>query len=105
LLQNNSSVDTCPSSNICDIDCYNSYDLMQQWLVYTPEFQLIIIFISSPLAMLVALWGMTSDRALQLMQSSNRQELEVTQDGSFRFTGTQELRGTTSQESSLQQQK
>jgi hypothetical protein len=63
--------------------------------------------ISSPLAMLVALWGMTSDRALQLMQSPNRLELRVTQDGTFRFTATQEslLRGAASQESSLQQQK
>ena len=107
LLQNNSSVDTCPSSNFCDIDCYNSYDLMQYWLLYTPEFQLIISFISSPLAMLVALWGMTSDRAMQLMQSPNRQELRVTQDGTFRFTATQEslLRGAASQDSSFRQQK
>ena len=103
LLQNSGSSETCLSSNLCDIDCYNNYDLMQYWLVYTPEFQLIIIFISSPLALLVALWGMTSDRTLQLMQSSNRQELRVTQDGTFRFTATQEslLRGA----ASLRQQK
>ena len=38
------------------------------WLRYTPELQFIsIVFISSPLALLVALWGMTSVRALQLM--------------------------------------
>ncbi len=107
LLQNSGSSETiCLSStNLCDIECYNNYDLMQYWLLYTPEFQLIIILISSPLALLVALWGMTSDRALQLMQSSNQQELGVTQDGTFRFTATQDLRGTASQESSLQQQK
>jgi hypothetical protein len=37
----------------------------------TPEFELTIVLISSPVALLVALWGMTSDRALQLMRQSS----------------------------------
>jgi hypothetical protein len=46
---------------------------MQSWIIYTPEFQLLVILISSPLALLVALWGMTSERTLQQMESSQRQ--------------------------------
>jgi hypothetical protein len=63
----------CPSSSICDASCFNVYFLMQVWLQYTPEFQLMVVLISSPLAMIVALWGMTSDRMLQRMQSNRRQ--------------------------------
>ena len=74
-LQNNSA--TCPSHFICDPTCYNLHALMQNWLQFTPEFQLIIELISSPLALLVALWGMTSDRALQLMSSSRRQVVAI----------------------------
>ncbi len=48
------------------------YYLMQQWLFYTPEFQLIVELISSPLTLLVALWGMTSKHTLRLMQSRRR---------------------------------
>ena len=55
----------------CDSPCFNVYLLMQQWLLYTPEFQLGVILISSPLSLLVALWGMTSERTLQLMESSS----------------------------------
>ena len=72
-LQNAGNVASCPSSNLCDASCYNVYSLMQLWLFYTPEFQLTVVLISSPLAMIVALWGMTSDRMLQRMQSNRRQ--------------------------------
>ena len=44
--------------------------LIQSWLLYTPEFQLSVVLISSPLSLLVALWGMTSKRALQAMKRS-----------------------------------
>ena len=72
-LQNISAQTSCPSSNLCDASCYNVYRLMQLWLIYTPEFRLTVELISSPLALLVALWGMTSDRTLQRMQSNRRQ--------------------------------
>jgi len=74
-LQNGGNGVNCPSSNQCDASCYNVYSLMQIWLGYTPEFQLTVVLISSPLAMIVALalWGMTSDRTLQRMQSNRRQ--------------------------------
>ncbi len=59
-------------NNACS-SCYNVYRLMQLWLIYTPEFQQMVELISSPLALLVALWGMTSDRTLQQMQSNQQQ--------------------------------
>ncbi len=61
----------CP--NACDVSCYNVWELIVYWLQYTPEFQLIIVLISSPLALLVALWGMTSKRMLQQMKSRREQ--------------------------------
>jgi len=57
-------------ANACDPSCNNVWELMQVWLLSTPEFQLIVMLISSPLALLVALWGMTSKRALQAMKRS-----------------------------------
>ena len=97
LLQDN-SVD-CPSRNsFCDLQCFNIYYFVQYWLLYTPEFQLAIEVISGPLALLVALWGMTSDRALQLMKSSNGTERDSTQGSMLRDTATFSLRGTATQE-------
>jgi len=80
-LQDFSAVTSCPSSSLCDASCYNVYRLMQLWLIYTPEFQLMVELISSPLALLVALWGMTSDRALQQMQSNQQQMGKTTRKG------------------------
>jgi len=59
---------------------------MQTWLFLTPEFQLIVELISSPLALLVALWGMTTDRALRQMQS-NRRQMVTTRDALLQGTG------------------
>jgi hypothetical protein len=42
--------------------CYNVYTNMAVWTLYNPYFPNSIILISSPLASLVALWGMTSGR-------------------------------------------
>jgi hypothetical protein len=58
--------------------------IVQQWLLYTPEFQLIIVLISSPLALLVALWGMTDKRALQHMRSSGKQIATVGESAELR---------------------
>jgi len=65
-LQNDNAA--CASSaKKCDDSCFNMYSLMQTWLIYTPEFQLIVVLFSSPLALLVALWGMTTDKMATLM--------------------------------------
>jgi hypothetical protein len=77
--------DICPSSNQCDASCYNVYTLMLNWLFYTPEFQLSVELISSPLTLLVALWGMTSKHTLRLMQS-RRREMNVMQVGVLQET-------------------
>ena len=58
--------DSCPYA--C-AECNGIYDNIVQWMAYTPEFQLTIVLISSPLALLVALWGMTSRQTLQAMKS------------------------------------
>ena len=71
-LQNNG--DACPP---CTIPCSNVWTLIETWVQYTPEFQLIVELISSPLALIVALWGMTSERTLQLMKSSHKQMVSV----------------------------
>jgi hypothetical protein len=70
--------------DFCDSTCYNVYALTLEWMFKTPEFQLMIELISSPLAMLVALWGMSTKSTLQLMKrrmvlTNNRQEPLVPQ--------------------------
>jgi len=45
---------------------------MRLWITLTPAFQLVVVLVSSPLAMLVALWGMTSSRTLQIMKTQRR---------------------------------
>ena len=63
---------SCPGD--CD-ECHNAYDLFTQWMSYAPQFQLMIELVSSPLALLVALWGMTSKATLYLMKTSKQQDL------------------------------
>ncbi len=56
--------------NICDSSCYNVYTHIMQWMTYTPEFQTLITLASSPITLLVVLWGMTPKSTLQLMKST-----------------------------------
>ncbi len=66
---------TCPGvTSICDTSCYNVYSHIAHWLSYTPEFHPIITLLSSPVAQLVALWGVTTKSTLQLMMSSSREK-------------------------------
>jgi hypothetical protein len=44
-------------------------------MFYTPEFQLTILLISSPLALLFALWRITPKATRQLMKSSQKETL------------------------------
>ena len=66
----------CPNYILCDSACFNVPTHILNWMLYTPEFQMITILLSSPLALLVALWGMTTERTLKLMRS-NRFQKEV----------------------------
>jgi len=52
---------------------YNDFAHMLLFLEYTPELQMLVVLISSPLALLVALWGMTSGRTLQAMRHGTKQ--------------------------------
>jgi hypothetical protein len=62
----------CPGGS-CDPTCQNIYAHMSQWMAYTPAFQLTVVLISSPVALLVALWGMTTKTTLQTMQLTRRE--------------------------------
>ena len=63
----------CPVvSDRCDPSCYNVFTHILFWFLRTPEFQVTIVLISSPLALLVALWGMTSRRMLQALKSKEQ---------------------------------
>jgi hypothetical protein len=59
-------------AGFCDSACYNVFSLMKQWDLYTPEFHTLVILISSPLTMLLTLWAMTTERALQLLLGRQR---------------------------------
>jgi hypothetical protein len=64
----------CPGVfNLCDASCFNVYTHITLWMTLTPEFQLTVVLISSPIALLVALWGMTSKSMLQLMKTGRRE--------------------------------
>ena len=63
--------------NNCDPTCNNVWEVIHFWLIFTPEFQLIVVLISSPLALIVALWGMTDRRTLKYMRSGRRLMAEM----------------------------
>ena len=82
----------------CDASCYNMYAHMNQWQIYTPvsscppptpssssplrliicqEFQPTLVLLSSPIALLVALRGMTNARTRQLMECGEQQTSQL----------------------------
>jgi hypothetical protein len=73
-LNNPKNCESSSLSSLCDSSCYNVYTLMTVWMLLTPEFQMIIVLISTPIALLVALWGMTTRRTVRLL-ASNQTEL------------------------------
>jgi hypothetical protein len=63
----------CPGvTGFCDASCHNVFTHITQWAARTPEFQVTVVLISSPLTLLVALWGMTSRHTLQAMKSKEQ---------------------------------
>ena len=64
----------CPTgqTSLCDPSCNTMFLHIVVWMGLTPEFQLTIILISSPLALLVALWGMTSNQMRRAMKFNKR---------------------------------
>jgi hypothetical protein len=68
---------TCPGvTSRCDPSCHNVFTHIHVWMLNTPEFQVTIVLVSSPLTLLVALWGMTSRQTLEAMKS-NEQEVPL----------------------------
>ena len=64
----------CPGvTSPCDPSCYDVFTHMHVWILNTPEFQGTIVLVSSPLTLLVALWGMTSRQTLQAMKSKGQE--------------------------------
>ena len=69
---------------------------MNNWFTLTPEYQTMVILISSPVAMIVALWGMTSKRALELMKSGHGKLVTAGDDATKReviFVGSHKGKG------------
>ena len=65
---------TCPGvTTPCDPSCHNVFTHINQWAAFTPEFQVTIVLLSSPLTLLVALWGMTSRQTLHAMKSKEQE--------------------------------
>jgi hypothetical protein len=73
--QDMSNPNKCPENqSYCDPVCYNVFTHMTAWMLFTPQFQLSIVLISSPLALIVALWGMTSNHLIRLINKSSQQD-------------------------------
>ncbi len=68
----------CPGVTFCDPSCFNEFTHIHLWAARTPEFQVTVVLVSSPLTLLVALWGMTSKQTLQAMKS-NQQDVPLMQ--------------------------
>jgi hypothetical protein len=58
-------------------NCYNTFTHVQIWMLNTPSFQLTIMLMSQPVALVVALWGMTSGHTLEVMRSQCAQSDEI----------------------------
>ena len=59
----NSSCDICAA-------CQSEYYLIEVWITTVPEVKSVVIALAEPLTLLVALWGMTSERGARLLNRS-----------------------------------
>ena len=57
------------SCGICE-PCQPEFYLIRVWIDATPEVQSIVVALAEPLTLIVALWGMTSERGAQLLNRS-----------------------------------
>ena len=55
------------SCGICE-PCQSEFYLIRVWIDAAPEVQSIVVALAEPLTLLVALWGMTSERGAQLLK-------------------------------------
>jgi hypothetical protein len=66
LAQDGSNHGSLCAASPCD-PCKNQWTLISFWIVYTPALQNIVILIASPVALLVALWGMADVGEIEQM--------------------------------------
>jgi hypothetical protein len=76
--QNNSN--TCAFSYCAT--CKNVWSNVHGWLLYTPSFQMIAVLVSSPVAMMVSLWGMSGVGALEDLTVAQTQMMKASKDKS-----------------------
>jgi hypothetical protein len=62
----------CPGATFCDPSCFNVFTHINQWAANTPEFQVTVVLVASPLTLMMALWGMTSKQTLEAMKSKEQ---------------------------------
>ena len=77
-------------SNACD-PCHDTPILVLHWTYFNPEFLILGYYVSSPVALLVALWGMTSARLRQAL----RQSLQKRPDDATQVRKTETVRFST----------
>lgn len=73
----NNSSDRCARSQ-CD-PCKNAYTQMLFWMIYTPMFQQTVVLVASPVALSVALWGMSNLRPIEQMRCMDGTTVASTQ--------------------------
>lgn len=66
LAMNGNNFGSLCAASPCD-PCKNQWTHINYWILYTPALQNIVILIASPVALLVALWGMTDVGAIEQM--------------------------------------
>ncbi len=66
----------CLGRSACD-SCFNVYNHMYWWMLRTPEFLLVIVMLSKPLPLLIALWGMTTARMRRVLEANERKVADV----------------------------
>ncbi len=69
------SINSCAISH-CD-KCKSVYSHIHGWLIYTAEFQFITILLSSPVTMIVSLWGMSGVGAIEALTDAQRQMTQL----------------------------
>ena len=66
-LGNFSNLNSSSSCGICE-PCQSEFYLIRVWIDAAPEVQSIVVALAEPVTLLVALWGMTSERGAQLLK-------------------------------------
>ena len=75
LIYGRSNIADCRDTDFICSSCFNDSQLALVYDLYTPELFLVLEFLSAPCSILVALWGMTSDRTILLMRTALKQPL------------------------------